>query len=143
MTRAKYRCRHRLAAGWFGWVCALLATVAVGAPLHGIALHGQPKYGPNFEHFDYVNPNAPKGGEARFAFREQLHAGRIEPMLLGQNARCKRVGVVPRHHRHGGLADDRPGVHLRRDEVHGAAGDLDACLDHSLMHVEPLERREQ
>ena len=67
MTRAKYRCRHRLAAGWFGWVCALLATVAVGAPLHGIALHGQPKYGPNFEHFDYVNPNAPKGGEARFA----------------------------------------------------------------------------
>ena len=29
---------------------------------HGIAMHGQPKYGPGFKHFDYVNPNAPKGG---------------------------------------------------------------------------------
>jgi len=35
--------------------------------MHGIALHGQPKYGPDFSHFDYVNPNAPKGGEARFS----------------------------------------------------------------------------
>lgn len=29
---------------------------------HGIAMHGHPKYGPDFKHFDYVNPNAPKGG---------------------------------------------------------------------------------
>ncbi len=42
-------------------------TGAFAAPMHGIALHGQPKYGPDFPHFDYVNPNAPKGGEARFA----------------------------------------------------------------------------
>ncbi len=32
---------------------------------HGIALHGEPKYGADFEHFDYVNPNAPKGGSVR------------------------------------------------------------------------------
>ena len=44
-----------------------LATVAFAEPMHGIALHGQPKYGPDFTHFDYVNPDAPKGGEARFA----------------------------------------------------------------------------
>ncbi len=31
-------------------------------PQHAIALHGTPKYGPNFVHLDYVNPNAPKGG---------------------------------------------------------------------------------
>ncbi|MDE0310461.1 MAG: extracellular solute-binding protein [Acidiferrobacterales bacterium] len=31
-------------------------------PVHGIAMHGAPKYGPDFEHFDYVNPDAPKGG---------------------------------------------------------------------------------
>ena len=36
---------------------------------HAIAMHGQPKYGPGFEHFDYVNPNSPKGGELRFAVR--------------------------------------------------------------------------
>jgi len=32
---------------------------------HGIALHGAPKYPENFSHFDYVNPDAPKGGEIR------------------------------------------------------------------------------
>jgi len=32
---------------------------------HGIAMHGDLKYGPDFTHFDYVNPDAPKGGELR------------------------------------------------------------------------------
>jgi microcin C transport system substrate-binding protein len=29
---------------------------------HAIAMQGQPKYRPDFKHFDYVNPDAPKGG---------------------------------------------------------------------------------
>ena len=29
---------------------------------HGISLYGDLKYGPDFQHFDYVNPDAPKGG---------------------------------------------------------------------------------
>jgi len=29
---------------------------------HALALHGDVRYGPGFKHFDYVNPNAPKGG---------------------------------------------------------------------------------
>lgn len=32
---------------------------------HAIALHGAPKYAPEFTHFDYVNPAAPKGGLVR------------------------------------------------------------------------------
>lgn len=32
---------------------------------HGIAMHGEPKYGPDAKHFDYVDPNAPKGGTVR------------------------------------------------------------------------------
>ena len=36
-------------------------------PRHAIAMHGEPKYGPGFKHFEYINPNAPKGGEARLA----------------------------------------------------------------------------
>lgn len=32
---------------------------------HGAALLGEPKYGPGFAHFDYVNPEAPKGGLVR------------------------------------------------------------------------------
>ncbi|KPQ01464.1 MAG: microcin C transport system substrate-binding protein YejA [Marinobacter sp. HL-58] len=31
-------------------------------PRHGIAMHGDPKYSSGFSHFDYVNPDAPKGG---------------------------------------------------------------------------------
>ncbi|MEZ5584689.1 MAG: extracellular solute-binding protein [Candidatus Competibacteraceae bacterium] len=34
---------------------------------HGVAMHGDLKYGPDFQHFDYVNPAAPKGGELRLA----------------------------------------------------------------------------
>ncbi len=29
---------------------------------HGLSIFGDLKYGPDFRHFDYVNPNAPKGG---------------------------------------------------------------------------------
>jgi len=35
--------------------------------VHGVAMHGDLKYGPDFQHFDYVNPAAPKGGELRLA----------------------------------------------------------------------------
>ncbi len=34
---------------------------------HGVSLMGAPSHGPDFTHFDYVNPNAPKGGEVRLA----------------------------------------------------------------------------
>lgn len=35
-------------------------------PARSIAIHGKPKYGDSFKHFDYVNPNAPKNGSAVF-----------------------------------------------------------------------------
>ena len=31
-------------------------------PSHAIAMHGTPKYKKDFTHFDYLNPEAPKGG---------------------------------------------------------------------------------
>ncbi len=30
--------------------------------VHALAMHGKPKYSEGFSHFDYVNPDAPKGG---------------------------------------------------------------------------------
>ena len=30
---------------------------------HAFAMHGKPKYGEGFKHFEYVNPLAPKGGK--------------------------------------------------------------------------------
>ena len=38
------------------------AQLETETPLHGISPFGDLKYGPDFEHFDYVNPDAPKGG---------------------------------------------------------------------------------
>jgi microcin C transport system substrate-binding protein len=34
---------------------------------HALSLIGEPKYGPDFKHFDWVNPDAPKGGVVRFS----------------------------------------------------------------------------
>lgn len=49
-------------------VLSPLATAAeMPAPAHGIAMHGDLKYPADFTHFDYTNPDAPKGGEVRRA----------------------------------------------------------------------------
>ena len=40
---------------------------AAGTSSHALAMNGQPKYGPDFSHFDYANPDAPKGGQVRLA----------------------------------------------------------------------------
>jgi microcin C transport system substrate-binding protein len=50
------------------------ALAAAGTPVraqeapwrHGLAMMGEPKYPAGFPHFDYVNPDAPKGGMVRF-----------------------------------------------------------------------------
>lgn len=64
----------RSLAGLFPVIlCALLAPAALAASAkdvtvgHGIAMHGDLKYPADFAHFDYVNPDAPKGGEVRLA----------------------------------------------------------------------------
>ncbi|QQG37461.1 MAG: ABC transporter substrate-binding protein [Micavibrio aeruginosavorus] len=43
------------------------ANAASIAPVHGMALHGAPKYAADFRHLDYVNPDAPKGGTLRMS----------------------------------------------------------------------------
>ena len=53
---------------FFAFLIFILYSVsAVAEPTHAIAMHGNPKYPANFTHFDYVNPNAPKGGVLREA----------------------------------------------------------------------------
>ena len=42
-----------------------VAADTVGPRMHAISLAGQPKHGPEFANFDWVNPAAPKGGSAR------------------------------------------------------------------------------
>lgn len=48
------------------FLAALPAAAADGPkPVHALAMHGAPKYGPGFPHFAYANPKAPKGGDVR------------------------------------------------------------------------------
>ncbi|MDX8510915.1 extracellular solute-binding protein [Mesorhizobium captivum] len=43
------------------------AETPTGVKLHGLSAFGDLKYKPDFKHFDYVNPDAPKGGQMNFA----------------------------------------------------------------------------
>ena len=44
---------------------APVSSAARAEPSHAIAMHGVPKYQAGFAQFDYVNPDAPKGGNFR------------------------------------------------------------------------------
>jgi microcin C transport system substrate-binding protein len=47
-----------------------------------IAMYGEPKYGPDFAHFDYVNPDAPKGGTFTKANEAFLTFDTFNPFTL-------------------------------------------------------------
>ena len=58
--------------GGFVAILAALSLLFPGrllaqGPQHALSLFGETKYGPDFKHFDYVNPQAPKGGRIRLA----------------------------------------------------------------------------
>ena len=59
---------------------AFCAGVAQAAPRHAIAMHGEPKYAPGFKNFDYVNPDAPKGGELRLSENDTFD--NLNPFIL-------------------------------------------------------------
>ena len=57
----------------------LASTVSFAAPQHALTVYGEPaKYPAGFSHFDYVNPNAPKGGSLK---RSALEVGRFDHVL--------------------------------------------------------------
>lgn len=50
---------------WLAVISLPVQAAEALKPAHGLAMHGDLKYGPDFKHFDYVNPDAPKGGTVR------------------------------------------------------------------------------
>ena len=42
------------------------SSICFAQKMHGLSMHGIPKYDYNFTHLTYVNPDAPKGGDLRF-----------------------------------------------------------------------------
>lgn len=47
-------------------------------------MYGEPKYGPDFKHFDYVNPEAPKGGSLRLGAAGTFDS--FNPYIIKGNA---------------------------------------------------------
>lgn len=69
------------------FICGLVliskASLAAGG-VHALAMHGSPKYAAGFKHFEYVNPEAPKGGKLRLAYRGTFDS--LNPYILKGNA---------------------------------------------------------
>ncbi|MBY4870809.1 ABC transporter substrate-binding protein [Burkholderia sp. Bp9017] len=64
-ARIRFGAAHAVrVAGRTAAVLAIQAVLAATAAhaAYAIAQYGEPKYPPGFKHFDYVNPDAPKGG---------------------------------------------------------------------------------
>lgn len=63
-------CRMRFFPTLLLTFMGLVLTQAAWAS-YGYSLWGDLKYGPGFDHFAYVNPNAPKGGELRLVSNQR------------------------------------------------------------------------
>lgn len=60
-------------------------AVETATPAHGVAMHGDLAYPPDFTHFAYVNPDAPKGGEVVYSALGSFDS--LNPFILrGQPA---------------------------------------------------------
>lgn len=67
------------------WIASSLTLLAMtipaqAAPSHCLSLYGECKYKSDFAHFDYVNPNAPKGGTVKLAETGTFDS--VNPFLL-------------------------------------------------------------
>ncbi|MFO1243415.1 MAG: extracellular solute-binding protein [Rickettsiales bacterium] len=58
----------------------LFASAASAERKEAMVLFGEPKYKPGFTHFDYVNPDAPKGGTLRLAYVQGFDS--LNPFIL-------------------------------------------------------------
>lgn len=58
---------RKVLAFWVAVISLLALPCEAQEAKHGIALHGEPKYPPNFAALDYVNPYAPRTGEVVLA----------------------------------------------------------------------------
>jgi peptide/nickel transport system substrate-binding protein len=65
-------------------VLATAGASAAGDLKHAIAMHGSPDYGPEFTHFRYANPQAPKGGRFNQAFVGSFDS--LNPLIVRGNA---------------------------------------------------------
>ena len=72
----------RLLLTAIAFTAALATSAQANGPSksHGLSAFGDLKYGSAFKHFDYVNPDAPKGGTIRLAGIDSFDS--LNPYIL-------------------------------------------------------------
>ena len=77
---------------------AIISTITVGAPAngqslksHGLSAFGDLKYKPEFKNFDYVNPDAPRGGTIRLWGLDSFDS--LNPFIL-KGVSADRIGLI-------------------------------------------------
>lgn len=62
----------------------ILLQSASAEPTHAIAMHGEPALPPDYSHFPYVNPDAPKGGRVTYAVKGSFDS--VNPFIVQGDA---------------------------------------------------------
>ena len=127
-------CRMRL------WkFCLLLAGATTALPswsAHAYALWGQPKYAPGFGHFDYVNPQAPKGGELRLVSNQRTSTfDKYNPFTIKGSAPAYLSQLMFDTLLTGSMDETATGYGLLADDVQVAADGLSVTF-----HLRPEAR---
>ena len=82
----------------------LLLAGGANAHEHAIAMHGQPKLGPDYTHFAHVDPSAPRGGRlvliqpnhrlcAEHYFDDPTHRTIFDDRNIGPRLAAQRAGL--------------------------------------------------
>ncbi|MDO9198740.1 extracellular solute-binding protein [Rhodoferax sp.] len=111
----------------------------VSAPLwaaHGYALWGDLKYPVGFSHFDYVNPNAPKGGELRLVSNLRVSTfDKYNPFTIKGSAPAYLTDLMFDSLLTGSLDETASGYGLLARDVEVAADGMSATF-----HIAPEAR---
>ncbi|MEX3982843.1 extracellular solute-binding protein [Paraburkholderia sp. EG287A] len=114
--------------------CGLLAMPCAHA-VYAIAQYGEPKYPQGFAHFDYVNPDAPKGGTLVLANPDRLTSfDKFNPFTLRGNA-APGLGMLFESLTTGSLDEVASAYGLLADDIRIAPDALSVTF-----HINPKAR---
>lgn len=105
--------------------CVLALGGSTAWAAHGYALWGELKYPADFKHFDYVNPDAPKGGELRLVSNLRVSTfDKYNPFTLRGNAPAYLSELMFDSLLTGSLDETGSGYGLLAEDVQAAADGL-------------------
>lgn len=116
-------------------VAGLIAVSHPAFAVYAIAQYGEPKYPPGFKHFDYVNPDAPRGGTLVLANPNRLTSfDKFNPFTLRGNA-APGLGYMFESLTTGSLDEVSTAYGLLADDMSVAPDGLSATF-----HLNPAAR---